>query len=373
MKIAHIISSCQPAGAELLTKSLLIKLKKHKDIDEIELWVMMKVEELDAGNTKKIKYQKEFVEELREKNINVRFVEKKLKKDWLKTKKKIREFYHSFKPDIVHSHHESVTFHLCRALHKYDVKLIETIHSNAINYSYLHNLYIKHKLSTYIAISDRVSELINKKLGYKNFVIYNGIELDRFRENDRVFSKDIKSIISIGRLTEVKDHRTLIKAYSILKEKIIKYNYTLPQLLIVGDGELRNELEKLVIEEELQENVKFLGIRNDIPHLLKNSDLYVMSSQLEGLSISLIEALASGITIVATDVGSNDEIVQHNKNGLLVPKKNPMKLAEAIFKLIQNSELRKEFYLNALEYSKKFDIKVSAEDHVQVYHNVMIN
>lgn len=373
MRIAHFISSCQAAGAELFTKSLAIEQIKSDDVEAIELWVMMKVEELAPNNTEKIKYEKDFILEMKKSGIEVKFIEKKLKKGWSYTKNKIRELYKSFKPDIVHSHHETVTFHVCRALSKYNVKLVESIHSNYIEYPLLHNLYIKSRLSTYIAISNKVGTLIDEKIRVtknKNHVIYNGINLKEFDVLERNVSNEVKTLIAVGRLTEVKDHKTLIYAYGHLKKLLFDNNIHIPDLLIVGDGELRDELVNLTNELNLENNIKFLGIRKDISKLLHESDIYLMSSILEGLSISLIEALASGIAIVATDVGSNSEIIECGKTGLLVPKQNPIKMAEAIFSIIVSYEVRRKFFENSKEASVKFDLQTSTKAHLNVYKNL---
>lgn len=373
MKVAHFISSCQAAGAELFTKSLAEELIKDDEVKAIELWVMMRVSELAPNNQEKVNFEKDFIKSMEENNIKVRFVDKKLKKGWFYTKKKIREFYHSFSPDIVHSHHETMTFHLCRSLAKYEVKLVETIHSNYIEYPFLHKYYLKNKLSTYIAISLKVGKLIENKIGVsseKNHVIYNGVELAKFEFGEKLFDKEEINIIAVGRLTEVKDHRNLILSYKQLKEMLEANNIKVPELFLVGDGKLRENLIELTEKLNLTANIKFLGIRNDIPDLLRNSDLYVMSSELEGLSISLIEALVSGAAIVATDVGSNDEIIEEGATGLLVPKKNPKKLAEAMYKLIDNQELRKKFYNNSKDSSKKFDLYTSVQSHISIYKNL---
>src|SRR5699024_8954483 len=138
-------------------------------------------------------------------------------------------------------------------------------------------------------------------------------------------------IISVGRLTEAKDHVNLLKAMKILKDKLNSQGMEMPELLIVGDGELKEQIKSLSFSLNINNNVKFLGIREDISELLAKSDIYVMSSAWEGLSISLIEALASGIPIVATDAGSNNEIIENGVNGVIVPIKDSEALANSLY------------------------------------------
>lgn len=371
MKIAHVISSCQAAGAELFTKSLVKKMIIEKNVDEIEVWVMMKVNELSPNNKDKINYESDFISDLEKHNIKVKFIDKKLKKGWYKTKRKIRELYNSFKPNIVHSHHETVAFHVCRSLSQYNVKLIETIHSNFIEYPLLHKLFLKKRLS-YIAISNKVGNLIEEKIGVNSNIIYNGIELKNFEFSDRSSFEEVKSIIAVGRLTEVKDHKSLLFAFAELKKKLITNNIKVPKLLLVGDGELKNDLILLSEKLNLIKDIKFLGIQNNISDLLNKSEIYVMSSKLEGLSISLIEALTSGIAIVATDVGSNDEIIQHEKTGILVPKQNHLEMAAAIYRLLEHGELRKKFFQNSKQASKQFDINTCVQNHILMYKEILV-
>ena len=105
------------------------------------------------------------------------------------------------------------------------------------------------------------------------------------------------------------------------------------RLLVVGNGELEDDVRRWVAERGLQDRVVLLGTRTDIPELMRTADAYVMSSAWEGLPIVLLEASASGLPIVATDVGGNHQLVQHDRTGWLVPAKDPSALAEAMTRM----------------------------------------
>jgi hypothetical protein len=126
VKIAHVISSCSAGGAEMFIKSLLKNLKTKDEISEIQLWTMANISKLYPNNLKRIKFEQNFIRELEKNDIKVKMVNKRPHKDWFKTKKKLRKLYIDFKPDIVHSHLESVTFHTCRSLSKFNVPIIQT-------------------------------------------------------------------------------------------------------------------------------------------------------------------------------------------------------------------------------------------------------
>lgn len=374
MKIAHVISSCSAGGAEMFIKSLLKSLKNKDEISEIQLWSMTNISKLYPNNSKKIKFEQNFINELKNSNINVKMINKRPHKDWIKTKKKLRKLYKDFKPDIVHSHLESVTFHTCRALSKFKVPIIQTIHSSVINHLFVQKYYIKKRVSAYVSISEQLQQIINDKIGIKeenNYLIYNGVNIEEFKNENRKINDEAKKIISIGRLTPAKDYKNLFNAIKILEKKLKKDKSKIPEFLIVGDGELEKDLKELSKNLNIDDNVNFLGLRDDIPELLSESDIYVMSSEWEGLSIALIEAAASGIPIIATNAGSNSEIINDGENGMIVSVKNSEVLADRLYKLIKNKKLRKKISKNNDNVIGKFSIKNSTGKHLDMYRNEM--
>lgn len=370
MKVAHIISSCSPGGAEIFIKSLVKELNTQGI--EVELWVMSKVSDISPNDNNRLLFEKNFIREIEETGIRVKFVGKRPKKDWRKTKKQLRSFYNDFKPDIIHTHLESVTFHVCKALAGYK-PIVQTIHSIVVSHPFIQKFYLAKKISKFVAISKKVEEIISSSLDIerdKISTIYNGIDLKTFIHKHTINEK-VKNIIAIGRLTKAKDFPNLFEALKVLKRRMKEENIDIPQVKIVGTGELKEELKTLSRKMKINDMVKFLGVRQDIPKLLRDSDIYVMSSEWEGLSISLIEALASGIPIVATDAGSNNEIIENNISGLIVPIKDPDSLANGLYKLIVDHELRIKLSKNAIEKSKLFSIKDCAEKHINLYEELM--
>jgi glycosyltransferase involved in cell wall biosynthesis len=109
------------------------------------------------------------------------------------------------------------------------------------------------------------------------------------------------------------------------------------QLLIAGTGPLHGEVDRLIKKLGIADKVQLLGFRSDIPELMNAADGYVMSSQWEGLPMVLLEAAATGLPIVATRAGGNDEVVVHRKSGVLVPSQDPFALATAMEQIIQMS------------------------------------
>ena len=370
MKIVHVISTCGAGGAEVFVKELIKQLKFIGH--DVELWVMSRVIDTDLVNEQVLNFEKLFISELNSYDIPVKFLNKRLHKDWIKTTRNLREQYYRFKPEIVHAHLESVTFHVVKAFSS-KTNIVQTIHSSVIHYPFLQKMYLQKSISRYVAISNKVRSILINSLNLKPekiVTIYNGIDLNKFKIN-RKNNSEVKKIISIGRLTKAKDYPNLFKALDILIQKLNKENIPLPSVNIVGTGEIEKELKALTKKMNLGHIVSFLGVRQDIPELLKESDIYVMSSEWEGLSISLIEALTSGIPIVATNAGSNNEVIENDVSGIIVPTKDPEALAEGIYNLIIDKDLRDRLSKEAIKRSELFAIENCAKKHVEMYKGLI--
>lgn len=136
----------------------------------------------------------------------------------------------------------------------------------------------------------------------------------------------------------VKNQLSLIKAVELLLIRTPQIRQQI-QLLIVGDGELFAQLNDYIHEHQLVDCVHLLGARNDIAEILKQFDLFVLPSLVEGIALTLLEAMASGLPVIATAVGGNPELIDPGINGLLVPSQNEQQLADSIASYINNPSL----------------------------------
>ena len=141
------------------------------------------------------------------------------------------------------------------------------------------------------------------------------------------------------------------------------------RLSIVGGGAAADvsELEKRIDEFGLREKVRLAGLRDDVPDLLRNSDLFLMSSVYEGLPIALIEATAAGLPALVTDVGGCTEIIDACQNGVSVAAGDTDAFARAICHLIVNPELMTTYSRNAIQNAGRFSIERSCNDHASLY------
>ncbi len=151
-------------------------------------------------------------------------------------------------------------------------------------------------------------------------------------------------LVSVGRLEPQKGYPDLLTAMDILKR-------THPEafLVVAGTGRMQDELTERIRECGLQEQVRLLGLREDIPQILAAADMYVSVSLWEGLPIAVLEAMASGLPIVATAVGDVAEILSHDR-GILVPAAQPDQLAKAVAILLENRELAHRLGVAACDY-----------------------
>ena len=234
-------------------------------------------------------------------------------------------------------------------------KKIIWIHSEHINmeteisYSLRHFYYNKILLGSidgFVSIANHLTEYFKKRFNFKGvFVttIPNSIELSEFDIQSKFDSSCLKDelgipskckiIGNISALREQKDHMTLIQSM----EYVIKC-VSDTVLVIAGEGECEDQLRRYVKEMKLEKNIIFLGYRSDVRSLLQDFDLFILPSLYEGLPVCVLEAMASGIPVVATNVDGTNELVRNGHTGLLVPTKSPRKMADAIVELISNPD-----------------------------------
>ncbi len=199
-----------------------------------------------------------------------------------------------------------------------------------------------------------VSHAIRKEAGVKHLspagkliTICNGIEAEPFTSPDNIVAAETLRkelglpsghvvVGSTGRLAEQKDYQTFLLACKKLQDSL---SQTKIAVVIAGDGPEREKLEQLTHALGLQGSVYFLGFVRNIPAVLALMDIFVTSTLREGLSIAILEAMASAKPIVATSIGPNTELIEHEVTGLLVEPKSSEPLAGALARFIQEPDL----------------------------------
>lgn len=215
-----------------------------------------------------------------------------------------------------------------------------------------------------ITVSDSLKrDLINIERYNRNKVItiYNGIKLDDYSKKGSMLKKELKLndtdilVGYVGRLHKQKGVEYLLKSIPGILKKADKYSI---KFIIVGNGPLKDDLIRLSKELGIQGCTHFTGFRNDIPDILSSFDIIVSPSIYEGLPITLLEASAAQIPVVATNIDGNNEVVQDGVTGSLVPARSVSSLADAIYDLIINVDKRLDMGRKGRDRIKTlFDIK----------------
>lgn len=287
------------------------------------------------------------------------------------------------KPDIIHTHMAKAGMlgRLCAWLCGVKI-IIHTFHGNIF-----HSYFSKAKTFFFIFIERLLSmistkiitltesqrnEVLKFKIGNKNkvIVIPLGLSLDKFYSPKKgLLRKELgiskePLIGTAARLVPIKDIGTFLEGARIVLEEIKDAIF-----VIAGDGYLREELEKKTGSLGISKSVSFLGFREDLDVFYPDLDCFVLSSLNEGLPVAIIEAQASGIPVVATDVGGVSNLISSD-NGIIVSPKNPLGLGEAIKSILKNPEMAKKMGEKARENSKKYTIQRLIKDIEGLYEEI---
>jgi glycosyltransferase involved in cell wall biosynthesis len=207
--------------------------------------------------------------------------------------------------------------------------------------------------------------------------IYHGIDTDQFSYQPDIVEKPVQpfQILTVARLTPKKGLPTVYKALKILSDRGYKFKHTL-----IGDGEDRDIIRNLIDALGLGSAAQWLGTR---PHHVvlehyKTADLFVLGCQVasngdrDGIPNVLVESMAMGVPVVATNISAIPELVQDEKTGLLAPAGQPDKLAEAMLRMLTDAELRSRVVAAAREHvTQNFDNRQLIQDLAEIYSKKM--
>ena len=204
----------------------------------------------------------------------------------------------------------------------------------------------------YTAVSKHMADWLQNEIripAVKVTQIYNGIDADKFRpsyENELVPGSgggdhsDTVVIGTVGRLDPIKDHLTLLRAFDSLVNRSPSRSRKL-QLVIVGAGEMQQKLDQFVSERQLDACITFAGASDDVASLLRRFDIFVLPSLNEGISNTILEAMATGLPVLASSAGGNPELVQEGITGSLFAPGDAKRLADLISTYVDSPDLRR--------------------------------
>lgn len=361
MKILYVITGLGQGGAERVVCDLADKM--YEKGNEVKIVYL-------TGNVLTQPINKEI--ELIKVNLNSIF---SLPIAYINLSKVIRDFA----PEVVHSHmiHANILTRLIR-VNTPIKKLICTAHSNneggslrMLAYRITHNLA---SLTTNVSKEASQAFIAKKAVPYGGIqCVYNGIDINKFYWRPEARKKILKElnlnesiylILAVGRFNEHKDYPNLLNAIALFKTQY-KENF---KLIIAGDGELREEIEKLIKELGLEEDIILLGRRNDIPYLMSAADLFVLSSKYEGFGLVVAEAMVCETLVIATDCGGVGEVL--NNPNFLVQTSNSYNMAKKIYNTTQiEDSLKKEIILKNLKHvQENFSLDFILEKWLRIYN-----
>ena len=355
MKIMQIIPSFAFGGAEVMCENLVYSL--------IELGNTVEVVSLFSSHTP-------ISERMEERGVNIVYLDKKPGFDFSvisKLKKEIKKFA----PDAVHVHLNAIKY-AGFAVKKTKVKkCVYTVHNiaekDASGFSRkLNAIFFKKKWVQPVALSETVKESISRLYGIELESIpsvYNGIDLEKCRAKENYKLGDPIKLIHIGRFFEQKNHKGMLEIFAKLKQ-----SYPNICLQLVGDGELKSEMEAYAEELGIKDSVEFMGAKANVHEFLSEADIFILPSIYEGMPITLIEAMGSGMPIVATAVGGVPDMLSHNESAMLV-KCDTDSIYDACVELLESEEKRAALGKAALGRSERFSSKYMAEKYCEIYNS----
>ena len=228
-------------------------------------------------------------------------------------------------------------------------------------------LDIVHRLgTTLVCVSEKMAQyyaLVTHIPAAELRVVRNGVDLERYAAVNRTRSAaERPRIIMVGRLDPIKRHDLVLEALAALPAGAAW------ELEIVGDGPQRQALEALSARLRLGERVTFLGLRTDVAELLAGADIFVLVSDSEGMSLSVIEGVASGLPVIATDVGNNAELVRDGWNGSIIAPGDQQALGRSLRALLEDPALRRTFGENSRKLSSEsLDFRATLSSYLEIY------
>lgn len=276
----------------------------------------------------------------------------------------------SFRPDVIHAHtlffHSTLTATAVATLT--GTPLVTTVHVGSMNllpqpqraavklYEGSVGRVVLARSRRVIAVSRDVATHV-ESLGVtsrKCTVVPNGVDIERFRPATTAEGSPL--IIFVGRLILNKGPHVLVSALDLLHK-----NHTTFRAMVVGDGPMRSVLEQQVRLAGMSAQVEFLGSREDVPELMRQASIFVRPSFTEGMSLAVLEAMASGLACVVSDVSGNAELVTDGESGWVVPPGDSVALARRLTDLLDDPELRQRFADSARRKSTSYSWDTCAE------------
>lgn len=330
LRICHLLSSLKIGGAERFVIDL--SLQQQKNGHEVTI--------ISFGAS-----SDELYKVVKQEQINIIL----LKKRWYSANKHTYNTLKSF--DVLHIHSPVTLKALLLTMPFYNkTKMIYTRHGegkyDSLTWKIVHRC-VKPYISALTFVSEKGQQAFNRVHQWRNKkqqVIENGISLPSVA-SPAVFDKKLK-LGSVGRMVDLKKQAHLIEAWALLNENEREGI----ELHFIGDGECKSQLEQMAKNLSPSKNIKFHGFMNERHTIQQLFDVLVVTSQSEGLSIAILEAMIESKAVIGTDVGGNPKLIHNQETGVLYPYGDIEALKKAIILYFNNNDIAKEHGMNALNH-----------------------
>lgn len=354
MKIIQVMPEFGLAGAEVMAENLAYGLKaKGHEVLMISLYSMHTA----------------ITNRLEKNGIIIKYLGKKKGFD-ASVVLKMRKIIKEFKPDILHTHRYVLPYAFFASI-GIAVKRVHTIHNIAERevppkQLPIQKVLFKNLKVIPVAITPITQKSIEELYGLnqnKIPLVYNGIDLTQcIAKKNTQFGSQIK-ILHVGRFAPQKNHEMMVEAFA---DVVRDYPHCV--LDLVGDGDLVNSVRKKVIMLGIKEKVHFVKLLDMVYEKMSESDIFILPSKYEGMPISLIEAMATGLPIVATSVGGVPDMIENGKSGILVGVSKE-EIAKGIVMLIEDSTLRDNISQGAKQRAVQFSLENMTKAYIDVYEH----
>lgn len=355
MKIIQVMPEFGLAGAEIMCENLTYELiSLGNEVIVVSLY----------------DYHSAITKRMEDRGIRIEYLQKKSGLD-LSVILKLKKMFSKEKPDVIHTHRYVMQYSIPAAILSGVKKRVHTVHNIAQKENTplarkINKLFYKFANVIPVAISNEIKKTIIEEYKIMNDkipVIINGIDLEKCILKDSYTLNNAIQILHIGRFSEQKNHVGLINAFA----KYVK-EYPNAVLNLIGDGEKRTQIESLVKSLQIEKNVVFRGLQDNVYEYLKNADIFVLPSLYEGVPMTLLEAMGSGLPIIATDVGGVSDILTNNEEALLIAVDDGA-IENALFRFSEDEALREKCGKNARLRSEQYSSHSMARLYMEAYSN----
>lgn len=276
---------------------------------------------------------------------------------------KARSLLGSLRPDIIHAHTARALPMLL--LRPGSMPVVLTHHNSRLSFSTNMFALFDRIVDAYVAISKETEEIFARHVRQPIAHIPNAASKSFAAKAPRTRAATPAKILSVGAISAQKNYGLLVNvAEHLVASGAIE---PVPHFSIAGGGVDLETMRALATEKGLDDHVSFLGERSDIAELMTQSDLYFNCSRYEGMPVALLEAMASALPIVATQVPGNTELVHHEGNGLLAPLDDAPALANAIARLLSDTGLYAKCSETAVHKSGDYSLEKTTQRHLELF------